>query len=194
MLNRQQFMVLLSGLGLSFALSAATTEISGVKVDDSVELQGQKLVLNGVGIRHKAVFKVYVASLYLTKKAATTDEVLASSGNKRISATMLRDIDASELGKLFTRGIEDNMPKNEFSKLIPPIMRMSQVFSDYKQLKTGDSFTIDFVAGTGTILSIRGKPVTEPFKEPEFFNALARIWLGNNPADWKLKEALLGKT
>jgi len=33
----------------------------------------------------------------------------------------------------------------------------------------------------------------EPFKEPEFFNALLRIWLGPVPADWKLKESLLGK-
>jgi hypothetical protein len=30
-------------------------------------------------------------------------------------------------------------------------------------------------------------------KEPAFFNALLRIWLGPAPADWKLKDALLGK-
>lgn len=33
----------------------------------------------------------------------------------------------------------------------------------------------------------------EPFVEPEFFNALMRIWLGAKPADWQLKDALLGK-
>ncbi|MGH8857241.1 MAG: chalcone isomerase family protein, partial [Polaromonas sp.] len=33
----------------------------------------------------------------------------------------------------------------------------------------------------------------EAFKEPEFFNALMRIWLGPQPADWKLKDVLLGK-
>ncbi|MCB2038583.1 MAG: chalcone isomerase family protein, partial [Ottowia sp.] len=26
-----------------------------------------------------------------------------------------------------------------------------------------------------------------------FFQALMRIWLGNKPADWQLKDALLGK-
>jgi hypothetical protein len=84
------------------------------------------------------------------------------------------------------------MPKNEFSKLIPPILRMSQMFSDYKNLKTGDIFTIDWVPGTGTIINIKGKQYGEPFKEPEFFNALTLIWLGKNPADWRLKESLLG--
>ena len=33
----------------------------------------------------------------------------------------------------------------------------------------------------------------EPFREPEFFQALLRIWLGPVPADWKLKDSLLGR-
>ena len=53
--------------------------------------------------------------------------------------------------------------------------------------------SIDWVPGTGTVLTVKGVPQGEPFKEPEFFNALLRIWLGPNPADWKLKDALLGK-
>jgi hypothetical protein len=32
---------------------------------------------------------------------------------------MLRDIDSAELGKLFSRGMEDNMERAAFSKLIP---------------------------------------------------------------------------
>jgi hypothetical protein len=36
-------------------------------------------------------------------------------------------------------------------------------------------------------------PQPDPIKEQAFFNALLRIWLGPNPADWKLKDALLGK-
>jgi hypothetical protein len=40
---------------------------------------------------------------------------------------------------------------------------------------------------------VRGVPQPDPVKEPAFFNALLRIWLGPSPADWKLKDALLGK-
>jgi hypothetical protein len=135
---------------------------------------------------------VYTAGLYLTKKANTTDEALAAPGAKRISITTLREIDSGELGKLFTRGVEDNMEKGAFSKLIPGLMRMSQLFTDIKKLNAGDTFTIDWVPGTGTIVTVKGVQQGEPFKEPEFFNALLRIWLGPAPADWKLKEALLG--
>ena len=171
---------------------AAPIDLAGVKIDDSLELNGNKLQLNGAGIRFKAVFKVYTASLYLGKKCSSTDEVLAATGAKRMSITMLRDIDANELGKLFTRGVEDNSPRNEYSKLIPGLLRMSQVFSDQKNLRSGDTFTIDWVPGKGTVVSVKGVPQGDPIKEEAFFNALMRIWLGSSPADYKLKDALLG--
>lgn len=172
---------------------AATVDVAGVKLEDSIDLQGSKLLLNGAGLRTKVVFKVYVAGLYLNKKAATPEEVLAATGPKRMSLTMLRDIDAGELGKLFTKGVEDNTPKAEIGKLIPGLVRMGQLFADQKNLKSGDNVLIDWVPGTGTTLTINGKLQPEPFKEPEFFNALMRIWVGDKPADGKLKDALLGK-
>lgn len=172
----------------------ATIEVSGVKLEDRVVLGGSNLQLNGAGVRYKAVFKVYTAGLYLSEKASTTEAVLAAPGPKRMTITMLRDIDSAELGKLFSRGMEDNMDRRAFSRLIPGVLRMSQVFSDHKRLQTGETFVIDWIPGTGTVLTIKGKVEGEPFVEPEFFNALMRIWLGTKPADWQLKDALLGKT
>jgi hypothetical protein len=178
----------------ALAASAAPVELAGVKLDDALELKGSKLQLNGAGVRYKAVFKVYTAGLYLGQKATSPDEVLAATGAKRMTITMLREIDANELGKLFTRGVEDNSPKAEMSQLIPGLLRMSQIFSERKQLKPGDSFTIDWLPGTGTVISVNKAAQGEPIKEQAFFNALMRIWLGPAPADWKLKDALLGKS
>ena len=178
---------------LAFSAAAATVEVGGVKLEDQIDVRGSKLVLNGAGVRYKAVFKVYTAGLYLGKKAATPEEVLAAPGAKRLQITMLREIDSNELGKLFTRGVQDNAPKTEMSKLIPGLIKMGQIFSDQKKLLAGDVFMIDWVPGTGTVITVKGVPQGEPFKEPEFFNALMRIWLGPVPADWKLKDALLGK-
>lgn len=178
---------------LALGAMAATVDVAGVKMAEAVDIHGAKLVLNGAGVRYKAVFKVYAAGLYLGKKAATTEEVLATPGPKRMHITMLRDIDSNELGKLFTRGVQDNAPKTEMSKLVPGLIRMGQVFADQKKLMAGDVFMIDWIPGTGTVLTVKGMVQGEPFKEVEFFNALIRIWLGPEPADWKLKDALLGK-
>jgi len=174
--------------------SAAQVDVAGVKLEDGLELRGSKLHLNGAGVRYKAVFKVYTAGLYLGQKAGTPEEVLAATGPKRMTITMLRDIEANELGKLFTRGVEDNSPRSEFAQLVPGLLRMGQMFADQKVLKTGDTFTIDWLPGTGTVITVRGVAQGEPIKEVAFFNALMRIWLGPAPADWKLKDALLGKS
>ena len=172
---------------------AAQVEVAGVKLEDQMDLRGAPLQLNGAGIRYKTIIKVYTAGLYLGKKASTPEEALALPGPKRVAITMLRDIDANELGKLFVKGVEDNSPKSEMVNLIPGLLRMGQMFADQKQLKAGDTFTIDWLPGTGTLITVRGVPQPDPVKEVAFFNALMRIWLGPNPADWKLKDALLGK-
>ena len=172
---------------------SATVEVAGVKLEDRVTVAGKPLVLNGAGIRYKAVFKVYTAGLYVEKPANTTAGLLDQPGPKRMTITMLRDMDSAELGKLFARGMEDNMEKGSFAQLIPGVMRMSQVFTNHKVLKAGETFVLDWIPGTGTVLTVKGQVQGEPFKEPEFFNALLGIWLGPQPADWKLKDALLGK-
>lgn len=172
---------------------AATVDVAGVKMEDRIELRGTRLELNGAGVRYKAVFRVYAAGLYLGRKAASPEEVMTAPGPKRMSVTMLREMDANELGKLFTRGVEDNAPKGEMSRLVPGLLRMGEIFAEQKKLQPGDSFAIDWLPGIGTVISVRGVPQGDPFREPELFNALMRIWLGPSPADWKLKEALLGR-
>lgn len=183
----------ISCLPIPPALAAEPVQVGGVAFPPTVEVQGRALQLNGAGVRYKAVFKVYAAGLYLNGKASTPADVQSLDGPKRISVTMLREIDSTELGRLFSRGMEDNMDKAAFSKLIPGVLRMSQIFSDHKKLQAGEIFTVDWLPGTGTLVTVKGVPQGEPFKEPEFFNALLGIWLGPHPADWKLKDALLGK-
>lgn len=172
---------------------AAPVEVAGVKYPAVVEVAGQKLPLNGAGIRYKAIFKVYTAGLYLNAKATTPDAILANTGPKRMHIQMLRDIDGEELGKLFTKGMEQNTSREEFGRSINGVLRMSEIFVQKKKLKSGESFGVDFIPGTGTVIFVNGAVVPgEPIKEPEFFNALLKIWIGKSPADNGLKSALLG--
>ncbi|MGE0099411.1 MAG: chalcone isomerase family protein [Hydrogenophaga sp.] len=190
---KSSLLVLVFSILLPTAAGAATLDVAGVRLEDRITLADRPLVLNGAGVRYKAVFKVYTAGLYLGQKADTPEAVLTMPGPKRMTITMLRDIDSAELGKLFSRGMEDNMERAAFSKLIPGVLRMSQIFSNHKKLMTGETFLVDWIPGTGTVITVKGKVEGDAFKEPEFFDALMRIWLGPKPADWMLKDALLGK-
>lgn len=175
------------------AAATAPIEVAGVKYDGTVEVAGQKLLLNGAGIRYKAIFKVYTAGLYMNAKATTPEAVLANNGPKRIHIQMLRDIDGEELGKLFTKGMEQNASREEFGRSISGVLRMSEIFVQKKKLKTGESFGVDYIPGTGTVVFVNGQLIPgDPIKGEDFFNVLLKIWLGKSPADSDLKVALLG--
>ncbi len=179
-------------LTLPLTGQADTVEVAGVKYDTAADVGGKKLVLNGAGIRYKVVIKVYTAGLYLTEKADNPETLLANPGPKRLHIVALRDIDGNDLGKLFTKGMEANAPREEFVKSINGVLKIAEHFAAKKELSKGESFTVDYVPGTGSQVLINGKLAGEPIKEPEFFTALMRIWLGKSPADDSLKEALLG--
>ena len=168
-------------------------EVSGVRYAPTAQVAGATLQLNGAGTRYKFVVRVYTAGLYIGSKAATPEAVYAAPGAKRLHVVMLRDIDANELGKLFTRGMQDNAPREAFSKSIPGTLRMADIFSAKKKLVAGENFSVDYVPGVGTTVLVNGKPQGEPVREVEFFNALLSIWLGPNPADDGLKAALMGQ-
>jgi hypothetical protein len=179
-------------LGL-LAGPAQARVVDGITYDEAVDVAGARLLLNGAGTRYKAVFKVYTAGLYLSKKAGTLAEVLAVPGPKRLTLTFVREIGSEELGRLFIRGIKSNTPSEEYTRIVGSVMRMSQVFYDARRMKVGEVIDVDWVPGKGALISIRNAPVGEPFPEPEFYNAMLRIWLGQDPADWQLKDALLGQ-
>jgi len=186
-------LALAGGLGALPAVHAQPADLAGVRYPASIQLGGSTLQLNGAGVRYRFVVKVYTAGLYMQGKATTPEQALAATGPRRIQVHMLRDIDANELGRLLTRGMQDNAPRGEFSKFIPGMLKLAELFSARKRLRTGEHFSIDFVPGRGTQVLVNGKPESELITEPEFFNALLRIWIGDKPADDSLKDALLGK-
>ena len=186
---------ILSGLAALMVATAslAATELHGVKIEDTITVAGTKLQLNGAGTRYKGPFKVYVGDLYTTKKVGSLEELVAAPGPKRLTMVFLREIEAGPFGKLLTRGVEDNVPRNEMSKLVPGLIRMGDIFTVNKVLVPGDVITLDWIPGTGMVVTAKGKVQGEPFKEPEFFKAIMAIWFGPVPADFKLKDAMLGK-
>ena len=174
------------------ANTADTVEVAGVKYETVQDVGGQKLQLNGAGIRYKAIFKVYTAGLYTASKATTPEGVLTAPGAKRLHIQMLRDIDGNDLGKLFTKGMEQNSTREEFSKSINGVLRIAEIFASKKDLNKGESFGVDWIPGTGAVIMLNDQPQGAPIKEWEFYATLLRIWLGKSPADSQLKDALLG--
>ena len=190
-LHRRLFGGLLCSLAL--ALPAMAVEIEGVKLDDAAKVAGKDLKLNGAGVRTRAIFKVYVLGLYLTDKKKTTADVLASEGPRRFTIVMLRDVSGEDFGEAFMTGINKNIDKAEKSKLVNQLGKFGEIFTSQGSLKKGDILISDWVPGSGMVMTLNGKSISEPIPDVAFYNAVLRIWLGDKPADTTLKPLLLGE-
>lgn len=195
---RRQFFLGLSSvlaaavLGLTALPASAQTTIAGIKFEPDITVAGQKLQLNGAGLRIRAIFRVYAAALYTPAKVTKNEDVL-KPGVKRLQMVALRDVKGDEFGKLFTRAMEDNASREEFSKSINSVIRMGQIFADAKQFAKGDVIILDFVPNSGLVVTHKGKPLGDAFKEAEFQSLMLKIWFGPKPVDNELRKALLGE-
>lgn len=181
-----------AALTVGAALPSLAVEVGGVKLEDSMQVAGKNLVLNGAGLRVKAVFKVYAIGLYLPEKKATPADVQAVPGPKRFKIVMLRDLSGEEFGQAFLTGINKNSDKDEKAKFVNQLVKLGELFEEVGGLKKGDVILGDW-NGTATTFQVNGKPVGSALPDPAFYNAVLRIWLGDSPADSSLKPLLLGE-
>ena len=176
----------------TFALMTSTAiaaDVAGVKLDDTIRLDGQELRLNGAGLRTRLMFKVYVASLYLPQRANDVQSVLAKAP-RRIQMNMLRSLSADQLADALNDGLADNNPPQTLAAIKPQIEQLSAIMKAFKDVKENDVVTLDFIGGAtrvGLNGESRGAIPGEAFNQ-----ALSRIWLGDKPVQPELRKALLG--
>ena len=183
------FRVILASTLAFVAYAAMAVEVGGVKLDDKTSLGGQELVLNGAGVRTRAIFKVYVASLYVPQKTADPAAVLAK-GPRRIQLNLLRTLSADQLADALNEGLAEANPPGELAAVKPQADQLLGILKAFKEIKEKDVVTLDFVDGAtkvGWNGENKGTVPGEPFNR-----ALTRIWIGDKPVQADLKKALLG--
>lgn len=180
---------------LTAVLFSAVTEarqLGDVTLPDKVTLDGSdvELQLNGAGYRTKFVFKVYIGALYTESRVASRDEAQALKGPKRILMHMVHDeVDRKKITDGWNDGFEENNTDEQLEKLQARIDTFNSFFPD---LKKGDVLLYDFIPATGTRVTINGEE-KGIIDGADFYAALLDIWLGDEPADDDLKEAMLGE-
>jgi len=173
----------------AFATGAWAAEVGGVKLDDKVSLGGQDLVLNGAGIRTRAIFKVYVGSLYLPGKANTAAAVYAK-GPRRVQLNMLRDVGADQMLEALVDGVTQGNSAADAAAVKPQSDQLASIIKSIGQLKEGNVLVFDYVDG-GTRVSLNG--AAKGTIPGEAFNkALTNAWIGDKPVQDDLKNAMLG--
>jgi hypothetical protein len=172
----------------------AVVEMEGVALDDSVQVAGKSLKLNGAGVSARLIFKIYAMGLYLQDRRATVHDVLSMDGPRRVVISMLRDVS----GEDFNDGLMQyvSVERGALQETVAGhMLHLGKAIASQPQgLRKGDTLTLDWVPGIGTVVELNKKPLTKPFRDIAFYNALLNIWLGDNPADPALKTKLLGQS
>jgi long-chain acyl-CoA synthetase len=166
-------------------------EVSGVKLDDTMNVGGVPLVLNGAGLRTKVMLKIYVVGLYLPTRTTSADAVINSSQAQRVHLVMKRGLGAGTVWDAFEEGIEANNSPAELAALKPKLDEIERLFNELGEVAEGDAIDIDLGADDSTSVLYKGQP-RGSIPGADLQKALLKIWLGPKPVQADLKAALLG--
>jgi len=174
-----------------FAGHVQARQLQGVVFEEQISIANvsSPLKLNGLGIRYKFFFKIYIAALYVENISNKPEQIIHANGAKRIHMHFLYDeVTKDKLVNGWLDGFESNLTKQEYQKLKPKIDQFNQMF---ETVKAGDQILLDLLPGRGTRVSIKGQS-RAVIEGSDFYEALLKIWLGESPVTEDLKNSLLG--
>ena len=170
---------------------AKAKELAGVTLPDEITAgNNETLILNGLGLREKLWFDIYVGALYVPKTTSVVVDILSQPGAMRIEMNFVyKEVEKEKLLKAWSEGFEKNQSRERMEKLQGRIATFYGYFTE--NAVKNDRFIFDYVPEQGTTTSKNGT-VLGVIKGDDFRNALIEIWLGNFPADKSLKKGMLG--
>ncbi len=173
---------------VTFAVAALGAELAGVKVPDTATVGGQQLVLNGLGLRKKAIFSVYVGALYLPATSSDPAAIIALEAPKRMEMHFVRDVGKDKIAE----GWRDGFANNSAAKLPELQLRLDEFAAKWADMKSGEMAAMTYAGGGVLKLELKGQEVGT-FQGKGFADAVFACWLGASPPSEGLKNGLLGK-
>lgn len=165
-------------------------EIGGVRLPDSIEIDGVALLLNGAGIRTKFIFDVYAGGLYLRSPSHNGAAIIAADTPMLVRMHFIYDgIEPERMQKGWTKGFRRLAP-NADKKLQQAMARFNGLFT--VTVKENDIYDIGWIPGKGLEVRFNGR-VLDVIDNFDLKKVLFTIWFGREPADTDLKEGMLGR-
>ncbi|MCC6128588.1 MAG: chalcone isomerase family protein [Acidobacteria bacterium] len=178
----------LAAMLFAVALPVSAKEMAGVNLPDTTTIAGKTLKLNGLGLRKKAIFKVYVGGLYLETPTKDANTVLTGDVPKAVSMQFLRSVERAKLVETYQEGFQANAA----AKMGAQKANIDKFLALVKDVKDGTKWTFAYIPGTGTIINQDGKD-TGTIEGKDFAEVLFSLWFGPKPPSDDLKNGMLGK-
>ncbi len=171
----------------------AAVDVAGVKFEDSAQVNNQALTLNGAGVRTKVIIDVYAAGLYVAKKETSVQALLSQPGAKSVQIGLLMNLSGEEFASAMIKGFKANNSEADVAKYQAQLEDLKKLMLSVGEARKGSKIQINFVPGAGTRVLFNGQQKGHDIAGDDFYQALLKIWLGDDPVDSSLKKALVGK-
>lgn len=172
---------------LTSPLGAA--ELAGVTMDDTFKAGEDTLVLNGLGLRKKAIFKIYVGGLYLPAKQSDAAAIFAADAPRRmVMHVVYKGLSKDQLADGWSDCLEANNP-SAGSEVRQGFDSLSGWM---EEVKKGGRLAFTYTPVSGTEVEVMGASKGTVAGKP-FADALFACWIGDKPATEDLREGLLGR-
>lgn len=171
---------------LLLATLAQAKTLAGVTLPDTLQLGGQSLTLNGMGLREKFYIDVYVGGLYLQHPTHDGAAAIAADEPKRVLMHFIyKEVTREQILETFHEGFGSAVSGAEAAN----IAKMEAWVP--AAIKSGETMGFDYVPGVGTSFLVNGKTMgTIP--GTAFMKLVWGIYLGPKPPTANLKAGLLG--
>jgi len=170
--------------------TAFAMQVGKVTLPDSLTAGEDTLLLNGAGLRKKFIVKVYAGGLYLKQKDTDPVKIIDEDAPMAIRMHFIHDgVSSKKLVDGWNKGFMNGTGGN-----IAPIQTEIDQFNAFftEEAKKDDVYDIIYAPEQGISVYIKGE-LKGIVKGLEFKKAVFAIWLGEKPADAKLKKGMLGQ-
>lgn len=182
--------IIIALICLTLTSVSAQQTIEGVTLPATVTVQGETLNLNGGGVREKLWFNLYVGGLYLKTKSSDANAIITKDESMSIYLEITSKLITSEnLTEAIVEGFEKST-NGQQDKIAAEIKQLSDALKE--EIVVGNTIELSYKTNVGVLLSKNGKLLTT-IKGLEFKKALFGIWVGEKPADKKLKSGMLAQ-
>jgi periplasmic protein TonB len=177
-------------LGLIVSVMAMLS-IPTYSAEQVTGINGQSLVLNGVGVWKKSSKEIFLSALYLPYKSTSANDILSLNSDKHLEIRILaRKIRPRRFAQILREYIVINNSKQDLSSLSLSILEFINMFKG--NLKTGDIIAMDYIANDRLEVRINGSLMGQ-IKKAGLIAAILNSWIGQTPVTPEFKDGIMGK-
>jgi hypothetical protein len=173
-------------LSLLLALPTSARDLAGVSLPDTIQLGGQTLQLNGMGLREYFFIDIYVGGMYLPTRTTSDVQAIEADVPKRmVMHFIFKEVTREQMIDTFRQGLANNPEAQSMGD------RAERLYAVMETCEAGDEVVLDYVPGRGLTITLKGR-VKDTIPGADFMRAVWTLFIGPVPPSKKLKAGLLG--